>query len=42
MTEVQARQVKEVNDQDDLSPDEMAADKEHDEGELEKVVEDEV
>ena len=42
VTEVQARQVEEVDDQDDLGPDEVAADEEHNEGELEEVVEDEV
>ena len=42
VAEVQARQVEEVDDQDDLGPDEVAADEEHDEGELKEVVEDEV
>ena len=42
MAEIQARQVEEVDDQDDLRPDEVAADEEHDEGELKEVVEDEV
>lgn len=42
VTEVERGQVEEVDDQDDLSPDEVGANEQHDEGELEKVVEDEV
>ncbi len=42
MTEVQRGQVEEVDNQDDLGPDKVAAHEEHDEGEGEKVVEDEV
>jgi len=42
MSEVQSAEVEEVDDQDDLSDEEMSSDEEHDEGELEKVVEDEV
>lgn len=42
VAEVEARQVDEVEDEDDLGPVEMRADKEHDEGEVEEVVEDEV
>ena len=42
VTEVEGGKVEEVDDQDDLSPDEVAADEEHDEGELEEVVDYEV
>jgi len=42
MTEVQEGQIEEVDDQDDLSPDEVSSNEEHDECELEKVIEDEV
>lgn len=42
VAEVERRQVEEVDDQDQLSPDEVGSDKEHDEGEVEEVVEDEV
>ena len=42
MTEVERRQVEEVDDQDHLSPNEVGSDKEHDEGEVEEGVDDEV
>lgn len=42
MAEVQGRQVDEVDDQHNLSPREVTSDKQHDEGEVEEVVEDEV
>lgn len=42
MAEVERRQVEEVDDQDQLSPDEVGSDEEHDEGKVEEVVEDEV
>lgn len=42
VAEVEEGEVEEVDDQDDLGPDEVAADEEHDPGELEEVVEDEV
>ena len=40
--EVQVREVEEVDDLDDLGPDEVRAHEEHDEGEVQEVVEDEV
>jgi hypothetical protein len=42
VAEVKRRQVEEVDDQDDLSPDEVSADEKHHEGKLQEVVEDEV
>lgn len=42
VAEGQRAQVEEVDDQDELSPDEMAADEEHDEGEVQQVVRDEM
>lgn len=42
VTEVERGQVEEVDDQDDLGPNEVGAHEEHDEGELKEVVEDEV
>lgn len=42
VAEVERRQVEEVDDQDQLSPNEVGSDKEHDESEMEEVVEDEV
>ena len=42
VAEVERRQVEEVDDQDDLGPDEVGAHEEHDEGKLKEVVEDEV
>lgn len=42
VAEVERGQVAEVDDQDDLGPDKVRADEEHDECELEKVVKDEV
>lgn len=42
MAEVERRQVEEVDDQDQLGPNEMGADEEHDEGEVQQVVEDEM
>jgi len=42
VADVQGGQVEEVDDQDDLSPAEMSADKQHDECELQEVVENEV
>jgi hypothetical protein len=42
MTKVKSGQVDEVHDQDDLSPDEVRSDEEHDEGKLKQVIEDEV
>lgn len=42
VAEVEGAEVEEVEDQNELSPDEMGADKEHDEGEVEEVVEDKV
>jgi len=40
--EIEGGQIKEVDDQDDLSPDEMSSNEEHDEGKLQEVVDDEV
>lgn len=42
MAEVERRQVEEVDDEDHLSPDEVGTDEEHDECEVEEVVEDKV
>lgn len=42
VAEVEGREIEEVDDQDDLRPDEVATDEEHDPGELKEVVEDEV
>jgi hypothetical protein len=42
MTEVKRGKVKEVDDEDELSPDEVGSDEEHDESELEEVVHDEM
>jgi len=42
VSEVQARQVDERNQQNDLSPHKVAADEEHNEGELEQVEDDKV
>ena len=42
VAEIQRRQVEEVDDEDQLSPGEVRADEEHDEGEVQQVVEDEV
>lgn len=42
VAEVQRGQVEEIQDKDDLGPDEVGANEEHDPCELEKVVEDEV
>lgn len=42
VAEVQGRQIEEVDDEHDLGPDEVRADKEHDEGKVEEVVDDEV
>lgn len=42
MTEVKGGEVEEVDDQDDLRNQEMTTDEQHDECELEKVVENEV
>jgi len=42
MAEIKGRQVEEVDDQDNLSPDEVPTDEEHNECEVEQVVEDEV
>jgi len=42
VAEGQRAQVEEVDNQDELSPDEVAANEEHDEGEVQQVVRDEV
>lgn len=42
MAEIERRKVNEVQDQDDFGPVEVRSDKEHDKGEVEEVVEDEV
>lgn len=42
MTEVKEGKIEEVDDQDNLSPDEMGSDEEHDKGKLEEIVENEV
>lgn len=42
MAEVERGEVEEIEDQDDFSPVEVRSDKEHDEGKMEEVVEDEV
>jgi len=42
VTEVQGREVKEIDDEDELTPDEVATDEEHNPCELEEIVEDEV
>lgn len=42
VAEIERRQVEEVDDQNQLSPDEVGSDEEHDECEMEEVVEDEV
>lgn len=42
VAEVQGREVEEVQDQEQLGPCEVAADKEHDEGEMKEVVGDKV
>lgn len=42
VAEGQRAQVEEVDDQDELGPDEVAADEEHDEGKVQQVVRDEV
>lgn len=42
MTESQGRQVEEVNEKDELGPDEVAAGEEHHEGKLKQIVEDEM
>lgn len=42
VAEVERRQVGEVDDQDELSPAKVGAHKQHDKGEMQKVVEDEV
>lgn len=42
VAEVERRQVGEVNDQDELSPAEVGAHEQHDKGEVQEVVEDEV
>lgn len=42
MAEGHRRQVEEVNDKDELSPDEVAAGEQHHEGKVEQIVEDEV
>lgn len=42
MAEVERRQVDEVDDQDQLSPDEVGSDEEHDKGEMEEIIENEV
>lgn len=42
VTEIEGWKVEEVDNQDDLSPDEVWSDKEHDKGELEEIVEDEM
>lgn len=42
VAEVKRAQVKEVENKDELCPDEVGADKEHDECEMEEIVEDEV
>lgn len=42
VAEVQSRKVEEVDDQDDLSPDKVRADKQHDKGEVQQVVQNEV
>jgi len=42
VTEIKSGQVEEIDDQDNLSPGEVSSDEEHDEGKMQKVVEDEV
>jgi len=42
MSEIEAAKVEEVDDEDDFSPPEMRAYKEHHKGKLQEVVEDEV
>jgi hypothetical protein len=42
VAEIKSGQVEEVDDQDDLGPDKMPANEEHDEGKLQEVIEDEV
>jgi hypothetical protein len=42
VAEIEGRQVEEIDNQNNFSPDEMSSNKEHDEGKLQEVVEDEV
>lgn len=42
MAEVEGGEVEEVDDQNDLSNDEMSTNEQHDEGKLEKIVENEM
>lgn len=42
MTEVERRQVEEIDYQENLGPEEVAADEQHDESKVEEIVEDEM
>jgi hypothetical protein len=42
VAEIEEGQVEEVDNQDDLSPDEVRTDKQHDEGKLKEIVENKV
>lgn len=42
MTEIKEGKIEEVNDQNDLRPDEMGSDEEHDKSKLQEIVEYEV